>query len=70
MTDHALELERLNRLYVALTQINKAIVQNRTRDGLFQSICKVLVADGGFGMAWVGWQDPETHRLTPVAQAG
>ncbi|HSO37946.1 MAG TPA: PAS domain S-box protein, partial [Labilithrix sp.] len=70
MTDHALEIERLNRLYVALTQINKAIVQNRTRDGLFQSICKVLVADGGFGMAWVGWHDPETHRLAPVAQAG
>ncbi|CAN5924023.1 hypothetical protein BH11MYX4_BH11MYX4_26950 [soil metagenome] len=70
MPDHALELERLNRLYVALTHINKAIVQNRTRDGLFRSICTVLVEDGGFGMAWVGWHDPETHRLTPVAQAG
>jgi PAS domain S-box-containing protein len=70
MPDHAQEIERLTRLYSALTQLNRAIVRKRTRAELFQRVCDALVDHGGFGMAWIGWHDPETHRLMPVSQAG
>jgi len=69
-TAYILEIERLNRLYSALSHINQAIVRKRTRAELLRHVCEVLIAHGGFGMAWIGWHDPETHRLVPVAQAG
>lgn len=77
MSDHAgeaspreLEIERLNRLYAALSHINQAIVWARSRDELFQRVCDVLVQEGGFEMAWIGWYDPETSRLRPVTRSG
>ncbi len=70
MTASLLEIERLNRLYAALSQINQAIVRKRTRGELFRGVCSLLVEHGGFSMAWVGWRDPETGGLVPVAHAG
>ncbi|MBL9168737.1 MAG: GAF domain-containing protein [Verrucomicrobiales bacterium] len=64
------EIERLNRLYSALSHISQAIVRTQTPDELFQKLCGVLVKEGGFGMAWVGWQETESYRITPVAVAG
>ncbi len=64
------EVRRLSRLYAALSQINQAIVRTPGRDELFRRLCEVLVETGGFGMAWVGWNDPDTSRLVPVAVAG
>ncbi|MBD2113280.1 PAS domain S-box protein [Nodosilinea sp. FACHB-141] len=54
------EIMRMSRLYAALSQINQAIVWATDRDQLFQKVCQVLVDDGGFCMAWIGW-----HRLDP-----
>ena len=59
------EVDRLNRLYAALSQINQAIVWMPTRDELFQKVCQVLVEHGGFHLAWIGWHDPDTHQLGP-----
>ncbi len=70
MTKSVLEVERINRLYSALSHINQAVVRKRTRDELLRRVCEVLVDDGGLGMAWIGWHDPATNRLLPVAQAG
>ena len=67
---HQFEIERLKRLYAALSQINHSIVRTPQRDELFKKICTVLVEDGGFLMAWIGWNDPETKRLMPVAECG
>ncbi len=67
---HEVEIERLKRLYAALSQINQAIVWTRERDVLFKKICSVLIEHGGFLMAWIGWNDPETKRLMPVAECG
>lgn len=64
------ELERMTRLYAALSQINQAIVWTSTQDELFQKVCDVLVEFGGFHMAWIGWHQPETLQLIPVAMAG
>lgn len=67
---HQATLTRLNRLNAALSHINQAIVRLPMRDALLTRVCEVLVADGGFRLAWVGWHEPETARLLPVAARG
>ena len=67
---YATEVERLNRLYSALSHVNQAIVRMPTREELFKSVCRILVEDGRFSMAWIGWYDPETRVLMPVADWG
>lgn len=64
------EISRLSKLYAALSHVNQAIVWASTREELFQKICRVLVDQGGFSMAWIGWHDPDTHILKPVADWG
>jgi PAS domain S-box-containing protein len=67
---HAREVERLNRLYLVLSRINSALVHADSRDELFQQICAILVETGGFKLVWVGWLDPESRRVIPIATAG
>jgi PAS domain S-box-containing protein/diguanylate cyclase (GGDEF)-like protein len=64
------EVARLSRLYAALSQINQAIVMNRNRDELFEKICSALIEHGGFLMAWIGWHNPESHQIDPIAVCG
>ncbi|MEA2239254.1 MAG: hypothetical protein QOC81_3978 [Thermoanaerobaculia bacterium] len=70
LKEHEREIARSTRLYEALSGVNQAIVRISTRDELFRKVCQVLVDLGGFRMAWIGWHDPQTHRLMPVAQWG
>ncbi len=67
---HEQELARLNRLYAALSRVNHAIIRLQTRDELFQEIARILVDHAGFSMAWVGWHNPDTRRMLPVAICG
>jgi PAS domain-containing protein len=64
------EIARVTRLYAALSKVNQAIVLTHGRDELFREICRILVEQGGFRMAWIGWHDPETRTLSPVAAWG
>lgn len=64
------ELERVNRLNIARSHVNQAIVRTRNRKGLFKRVCQVLVEQGGFGMAWLGWRSAKTEQLVPVAVCG
>jgi PAS domain S-box-containing protein len=64
------QIERLHRLYAALSHINQAIVHLRTRETLLPAICQILVEQGGFKMAWIGWRDPSTEIITPVTSFG
>jgi PAS domain S-box-containing protein len=68
--EHEIELARVTRLYNALSHINQAIVWSKTREELFQRICRCLVEQGGFDMAWIGWHDPDARRIVPQAQFG
>jgi PAS domain S-box-containing protein len=64
------ELKRISRLYAALSHINQAIVWKRSSGELLETICEALVHHGGFEMAWIGWHDPSSQRLLPVAVWG
>ncbi|MEO8500434.1 MAG: PAS domain S-box protein [Vicinamibacteria bacterium] len=67
---HLAEIERINRLYAAHSQVNQAIVRSDSRDVLLYEVCRSLVEFGRFPMAWIGWPDPESGRVDPVAQCG
>jgi PAS domain S-box-containing protein len=71
LKDREQEIARLSRLYAALSHVNQAIVWGApTREELFRRICRILVEQGGFHLSWIGWHDPETHLLVPVAEWG
>jgi|CXWL01.1.fsa_nt_gi PAS domain S-box-containing protein len=65
-----LEIDRLNRLYAAHSQVNQAIVHADTRDALLQGVCRGLVEAGRFPMAWVGQPDPTSGLIEPIAHFG
>lgn len=64
------EIERLGRLYAALSRIDQAIMRTSDRTALFERVCSVLVEDGGLQMAWVGVVDPETGAVDAAVSPG
>ena len=60
----------LQRLYTVLSATNKAIVRIHDKKGLLQEICRIVVDDGGFTMAWAGLADPDNHLIVPAAVSG
>ncbi len=66
----ARQLERLTQLYAALSHVNQAIVWARTPDALVDKICKALVEDGRFAMAWIGWFDTATQEVRVASSFG
>ena len=66
----ARKLDRMTELYAALSQVNQAIVWSPSREALLDRICEVMVGFGKFAMAWIGWNDPETHEVRVVSQSG
>jgi two-component system, cell cycle sensor histidine kinase and response regulator CckA len=64
---HEAEIERLNRLYATLSQVNQTIVRCEGRQELLASICRVVVEFGRFRGAWIGWKAEDGTALTPVA---
>ena len=65
-----IELERVNRLNLARSLINQAIVRTTERKALFQQVTRVLVEKGAFRMAWIGWHSARSNRLVPAAMWG
>ena len=61
------KLERLNRLYAFLSQINQAIVRANERETLFNEICEIAIKFGKFNLAWFGLVDYEKKNINIVA---
>jgi len=64
------EIERLSRLYTALSEINQTLVRASSRGELFERTCRLLVERAGFDVVWIGWFEPESGLLEPVARFG
>ena len=64
------EIRHLNRLYDVLSQINQTVVRVHSREELLPEVCRVLVERGQVDLAWIGWLDPDTARIEPVAGSG
>jgi PAS domain S-box-containing protein/putative nucleotidyltransferase with HDIG domain len=61
---------RANRLYATLSGVNTSIVHAKSREALFQDVCRVAVARGQFLMALVSTYDAEFRSLGLLVQDG
>lgn len=67
---HEQEIDRLNRMYFVISQVNQTIVRAKSQAELFPEVCRVLVEFGRFRIAWIGCLDPESRLIKPVAVVG
>ena len=63
-------IQRISRLYSALSQCNQAIVRSHSEAELFERICRDVVSYGGMAMAWIGIIDQEHGRINVAASFG
>lgn len=63
-------LERLTKIYAALSQCNQAIVRSKNEAELFPQVCRDAVQFGGMKMAWIGMKDEASQLIKPVAAFG
>ena len=61
------KIERLNRMYALLSQINQVIVRTKEREKLFNEICEIAIKFGKFNMAWFGLIDYEKKNINIIA---
>jgi PAS domain S-box-containing protein len=65
------ELRRVNRALRTLSECNQAVVRAEGESELLHAICQILVEEGGYRLAWVGYAEhDEAKTVRPVAQAG
>ena len=63
-------LERLTKLYAALSQCNQAIARCASEVELFPQVCHYAVQFGGMKMAWIGLVDETSQMIKPAAAFG
>jgi PAS domain S-box-containing protein len=65
------ELRRLNRALIARTQCGQALVRATQEEAFLEQVCRILVEQGGYRLAWVGYAEfDEDKTVQPVAMAG
>ena len=64
------ELEKSNRLYHFISDVNDLVTRAASADEIFTDICKIAVRSGGLSFAWIGDIDTETQNIHPIAWAG
>lgn len=63
-------IERLNRLYGAVSGLNRVIARSADTQELLQQACRVVVEAGSFVVAWIAWADEARRRASFIAFAG
>lgn len=66
----ARRIERLNRLYTALSRTNQAMARLEDDTLLMREICQIAVTFGEMKMAWAGLLNPVGQEVRAVAWAG
>jgi PAS domain S-box-containing protein len=64
-------IQRINRAFKALSMCNEILMHATEESDLLHNICQVMVQEGGYRFAWVGFApDTDPTLVRPVAQAG
>ncbi len=63
-------IERLSRLYSALSKTNEAVVRSESYEALSAEVCRIVVEDGRLISAVIRLYHPETQALVEVAAHG
>jgi PAS domain S-box-containing protein len=65
------ELYRINRALRTITACNQAQIHSTTENELLKEICRVIVEEGGYRLAWVGYaENDEKKSVLPIGSAG
>jgi len=65
------ELRKTKRALKVFSKCNEALVRAADEAVLLQEICRLLVEDGGYRLAWIGFAEQDAAKtVRPVAQAG
>ncbi|WP_435075022.1 PAS domain S-box protein [Halorubrum sp. HHNYT27] len=64
------ELVTLNRINAVVRDIDRALVQARTREEIRTTICERLADDERYELAWIGESDHARNVVTPIEWAG
>ena len=59
-------LRRVNRARKTLSEANRALVRATEEQGLLQDICRIIVEDGGYRFAWVGYALHDDEKSVAV----
>ncbi|MHB8068788.1 MAG: PAS domain S-box protein [Desulfobaccales bacterium] len=66
-----LELHRVNRALRTQSAGNQAVVRAGTEAELLQNVCRAVVEEGGYRLAWIGYAENDRQKtVRPMAQAG
>ncbi len=65
-----LRVQRLTKLYKALSETNKAIIRMQDEGELFPLVCRTAVELGGMKLAWVGTHNQDSEFIVPIAKHG
>ena len=64
-------LQRTTRALKALSACNQALVHATEEKGFLTAVCEVIVREGGYPLAWVGYaQSDQMKSIGPIASAG
>lgn len=64
-------LQQVNRMYRTISHCNHHLIRAEDEHSLTQDFCSVLVEEGGYRMAWVGYaENDEARSIRPIAYAG
>lgn len=65
------KLKKVNRALRMISDCNQSIVRIKDQNVLLNEICRLIVEEGGYYLAWVGMAlDDEFKSIKPVAQYG
>jgi PAS domain S-box-containing protein len=65
------DLQRFNRALRTLSECDLAMVRTTSEPELLKKVCNILVDQGGYRMAWVGYaEQDEAKTVRPAAVAG
>lgn len=64
------KLNKANRLYAFISQINQNIVHVKEEKPLFKNSCDIAITFGKFKMAWIGIVDTQRQNITLINQSG
>ena len=65
------ELKEVNRSLKVLSECNQVLVRSTEEQNLLEQICGIIVQEGGYTSAWVGYTEQDGQKtVQPKAQAG
>ncbi|MFH1196448.1 MAG: PAS domain S-box protein [bacterium] len=64
------QIQKLNRIYAVLSNINQSIVRIHDTKVLFDEVCRITVEYGKFRMVWIGLLNSATNKVEVAASNG